>query len=997
MGNKKMRTKKQSFFKNPKVRAITIKSLLGLLGVFIIFCLVGLMVPVGDDTISSNNISLSDLNMLSDIDTVHTYKADEYADGFEETHEGYKGFVYEWKEDADSIELKVEADSDDEKYQIAIDYCSLQTTVTDININIVVNGNNDKNHNDSAMLSNIELQSAWNDSTTEAVYDIYKNQVSSVQKTCQLWRTSYLYDQRYYQKNPVYIVLKAGENKVEIEKTAGHLYVGNIYLVKVENDGSYGSYSSLASTYTNVTDNSELVTIEAEQPMFKSSSDIRSVSIQNTSVTPYSTERNMLNVISGDAFNKSGYAITYAFKVETPGYYNISLKYYISQTNTSVYSKVFIDNKILCDELNQYEFKDNTGYNNETLKAGDEAMMFYFDADIHTITIQLDASKQAEYLYYEMDAIIKEINTLYLNILKLTGGNTDKNKKWNMESYIPGITDTLNGWIEKLDELKTVTNDISKSYDTKQNRLYQNITNAYDKLVDLAKDPNEIPHKLNILCEGSSSVSSMLSNSLHTTTYSPLFLDKIYVHGVDAKLPNPKSNFFMDFCATIQRIFKSGVEKTDEDVVDIWVNRSTYYVSLMQQYADAYFTKETGIKVRLSLLPDESKLTYANASGTNPDAALGVSASVPYDLGLRGALVDLSSMPGFDKLVQEFVPGSYTGMMSCGNVYGLPETQDFNVIYYRNDIVGTHKDAVVRTEVPQTYEDLIGILPSMQRMGMNFTMPIAGGSGLKGISVTAPFIYQYGGDIYSEDYLSTDIDSTKAIEAINMMVELFSLYSLPLTSQSFYDAFRNGTMPMGQAGFDTYLQFLTAAPEIQGDWDIALPLGVEQTDGSIDRTNCVAIKSVCIFEKSEKQADAWKFIEWWLSSKTQTMFGNGIVGTYGETFMWNTANVEAFKTLPIKKEHINTIIESWKSVYNIPQTPATYIIERGISDAWNAAVFDGVSVRAAISDAVIDINKEIGRKMQEFGFVDSKGVPQKQYYVPTLKEIKEETKKWMGE
>ena len=107
--------------------------------------------------------------------------------------------------------------------------------------------------------------------------------------------------------------------------------------------------------------------------------------------------------------------------------------------------------------------------------------------------------------------------------------------------------------------------------------------------------------------------------------------------------------------------------------------------------------------------------------------------------------------------------------------------------------------------------------------------------------------------------------------------------------------------------------------------------------------------------------------------------------------MWNTANVEAFKTLPIKKQHIETIIASWEDLYNIPQTPATYIVERGISDAWNAAVFDGVSVRAAISDAVIDINKEIDRKMSEFGFVDNKGNLIERYFVPTPEEIR----KWM--
>ena len=977
--------------KNKKVRAILIKSLLAFLAVFALMVVIGLIVPVGNAEVLDNSVDYSKLNLLSNFDgkEVKEIKAEDYAESAAnyDPKEGgsdsvYSKKAYKWEEEAKPISFDVNVANAGE-YVIAVDYLSLQTTVTDISLNVIVNGKG------SDLLSNIELTSAWTDSTDEPIYDIYRNQVSAVQETRNLWRTAYLYDQRYYGADPVVINLNAGDNTIVLEKNEGKLYIGSVYIVKKEALKSYQTISG-----DNSATSKELITIEAEQPVFKSTAEIRTVSVQNTNVTPYSTEKNMLNVLSGDSFNRSGYAITYAFEVETAGYYNVSMKYYISQTNTSVYSKIFVDNEVLYNELNQYEFKDRTGYNNETLNNGNENMLFYFDKGIHTITLQLDASKQAE-IYYEMSEIIEEINDLYLDIVKLTGGNTDKNKQWNISQYIPNIETTLADWITRLDNLRTLTNEISKSNPDKQNRLYQNITNAYDKLVDLAKKPNEIPHKLTVLTQGSSSISNMLSNSLHTSTYSPLFLDKIYIHGVDAKLPKAGTNFFMNFFGTVQRVFKSGVDETEEEVVEIWVNRSTYYVSLMQQYADAYFTPESGIKVRLSLLPDESKLTYANASGTNPDAALGVSQSVPYDLGLRGALVDLKTLPGFNEVIKDFVPGAYTGMIAGdakgAHVYGLPETQDFNVIFYRNDIIGMHDNAVIKTEVPQTYQDLIGILPAMQRMGMNFTMPLAGGSGLKGISVTAPFIYQYGGDIYSEDYLTTAIDTPEAIAAINMMVELFSLYSLPLTAQSFYDSFRNTTLPMGQAGFDTYLQLLTAAPEITGKWDIALPLGTLQEDGSIDRTNCVTVKGVCIFEKSEKHQEAWKFIKWWLSEETQTRFANGIVGTYGETFMWNTANVKSFRALPIKKSHIETIIASWEDLYNIPQTPATYIVERGISDAWNAAVFDGVSVRAAISDAVIDINKEIDRKMSEFGFVDSKGNLVERYYVPTTDEIR----KWM--
>ena len=959
--------------KNKVVRSIVIKSVLSLLAVFVLMIIIGLIVPVGEKDPKSDNIFPSDYTLLnydssryhkkvqmSELENVNTI--------YDKT---YDGEVVNWKEDADDISFNVNMEKAG-KYQIAVDYLSCQTTVNNISINVTVNKVTEKN---------IELQSAWGDSQDEEIFDIYGNEVSPVQSSRNLWRKVFLYDQRYYNQNPLDFVMVKGENTIVLSKTEGHVKIGAIYFFEVSEFADYEAPEA------NDAAKSEMITLEAENPFFKSTPEIGAVSQQNVSMTPYSTDNNLLNAISGDSFNKSGYSLTYAFNVETAGNYNISFKYFISQTNTSVYSKIYVDNVILNKQLNSYEFKERTNFNNETLNVDGENMEFYFTPGVHTITIQLDASLQSE-IYYEMSSIISEINTLYLEIINLTGGTTDKDKAWKIDEYIknPKASERLNDWKTRLEGILEMTNEISKSNPDKHNRLYQNLQNAYDKLCDLVKDPNKLPHKLNILSEGSSSISNMLSDSLHTATFSPLTLDKIYIHGSDAKLPNPKANFFLSFFATVQRVFKSGVEKQDEDVVEIWVNRSTYYVSLMQQYADAYYKGPK--KIRFSLLPDESKITYANASGTNPDAALGVSSTVPYDMGIRGALVDLSKLPGFNEVIKEFTPGAYINMMARDAVYGLPETQDFNITYYRKDLVEMLGiEDVIGHPVPETYEELIQIVPLLQAYGMNYHMPLAGGSGLKSIAATAPIIYQYGGDIYSEDYLTTKIDEPEAIEAINMMVELFSIYSLPLTSQSFYNTFRSGTIPIGVAGFEVYLQLTTAAPEIAGLWDVALAPGVMKEDGTIDRTNTSDAKGVVIFEKSENQEEAWDFIKWWLSSDIQARFANDIEATYGPTFLWNTANVNAFARLPIDDHHKEVILEQWTHTRNIAQTPATYIIERCISNVWNAAVFEQAPIRAQISDAVLEINKEMKRKMTEFGYYDTGVV----YYVPTVEEIKKWT------
>ena len=960
-------------------------AILRLFGIFILFNLIltiiSFFVKLDKESIE-DNIYPEKLSMLNYDDSRNYQKVnietilsvDLLTDNTE-----YGKKVYHWLNNEESKDLSFNVDvASSGMYEIALDYMSLQNDVQDITLSIKVDGE------EIEEARNIILPTYWTDVSREEVYDIYQNEVNSMQERINVWNKYFLYDQRYYETLPLSFDLSSGNHEITIEKTNGEILLGDVYLFSKSEFDNYEKGNEVK--------NNNLITLEGESPAFRSSPNIQASSSQMVHLTPYSTSKNMLNTLSGDSFNESGYSVTYAFDVKESGYYKIALKYYISQTFTSVYSKVFVDNVILYDKLNRYIFKNNlnnrgTSYEYEVLNDNDSDILFYLEEGNHTLTFQIDASLQAP-IYYELVKMIDEINELYLEVIKLTGGSNDKNKTWNIDLYIPTAKTRLNDWVERLENLLDYISEVSMSNPKKENRLYQQIKNAYKKIKDLAKDPNKLPSKLNILYEGSASASLMLSNSLHTSTFSPLSIDKIYIYGEDAKLPKIRNSFFKRYFATMQRIFRSKVDPKDKDAVTIWVNRSTYYVSMMQQFADAYYTPNSGVKVRLSLLPDESKLTYANASNTQPDAAIGVSSSIPYSLGIRGALADLRVMPGFNEAIKTITPGSLIGFMEGDKVYGLPETQDFQVLFYRHDILER-----LGLEVPNTYEDIIDMLPTLQRYGMNYYMPMAGGAGLKSIGTTAPFYYQYGCDIYSDDFLKAEIDTVEGIKAMTMMVDLFTIYSLPLTTQNFYNDFRNGLIPIGVANFDAYLQLKNAAPEIIGKWDITLCPGVEQEDGTINRTQTADNKTCVIFEKSNRQAEAWDFIKWWLSTDIQSRFASGIQATYGETFLWNTANIEAFKTLALPEKDKEVILKQWEYLYIVPQTPATYMIERGISNAWNACVFNNKSVRAAVTDYTLEINREITRKMIEFKYLDKDGNKLKEYKIPSLEEIK----KWQQE
>ena len=102
--------------------------------------------------------------------------------------------------------------------------------------------------------------------------------------------------------------------------------------------------------------------------------------------------------------------------------------------------------------------------------------------------------------------------------------------------------------------------------------------------------------------------------------------------------------------------------------------------------------------------------------------------------------------------------------------------------------------------------------------------------------------------------------------------------------------------------------------------------------------------------------------------------------------MRNTANVKAFSELPITEDHKEVILEQWEWLYEFVKTPASYMIEREISNVWNSVVFNGENVRSTLDDAAILMNQELNRKWEEFGYVKDQKVV-KPYRIPSIELI----------
>src|SRR5699024_2641387 len=247
---------------------------------------------------------------------------------------------------------------------------------------------------------------------------------------------------------------------------------------------------------------------------------------------------------------------------------------------------------------------------------------------------------------------------------------------------------------------------------------FSQLTISKNQLQTLRKEPRKLANRINELSKDSGSVTANLATLLQEVTNNGVSIDQIILHQ-SSQTELDKPGIFNKATTSFKRFVNSFGKQdytadAESENIQVWVNRPRQYVEMMQQMVDQEFTNETGIKVDLSLMPDANKLILANASGTAPDVALGVNYAMPFDMGIRESLADLSQFEGFDDLMKEYHTKLLKPAMIGSQVFAIPETMNFYVLFYRTDVLKS-----LGLEVPDTMEDLIEMLPALNQRGMS--------------------------------------------------------------------------------------------------------------------------------------------------------------------------------------------------------------------------------------------------------------------------------------
>ena len=877
-------------------------------------------------------------------------------------------------------------------YGVALTYQMVEKTVLDSTVTVT-----QKDEAGETLKSVItRVYSLWQDASKEYQVDRYGNEVTPSQVTLQEDVTDYVRDFASVDGAEVLFEFEKGVQNLSITNNDQDIILKEVSLVKLDSLDTYKEYQSKnkGSDYTG-----DPVIIEGENYAVKSDSFIRCKAESNSGVTPYNPYYKWLATVDGNAWNDVGQRIVWNFSVPEDGWYEVSFHYSQSiKEGQESRRTIEIDGQVPYEGLRAVDFPyTGAEYDYRTLDG-----KIYLTKGEHTLGMFVEIPAMAS-MIDRVQKIIDELQDIGLNLQQVAGSDADNTRTWEIEKYVPGITKQLTN-IKK--ELEKIYSEMEEQYG-EEPASSLNLQLSADMLEQILKEPEKLPTRTEEINVGSSSVTSYLAELINGWKTQALSLDNIYLTAEGEKLPNANGGFFTNIANGVKKFVFSLTNRdtnystgtVDEDALTIWVNRSVPYVETIQMLADSKYegyTDKDGNKVELkfSVMPDEGKLLLANASDTSPDVALSVTIDKPYQLGLRGAAAALSEFEDFDTYVDDkFLTEAFETYTHDGKIYAMPETQQFYVLMYRTDIFER-----LGLEVPKTWEDVANLMPTLRRNGMNYYMPLSSQTGTKSLENIIPFLYQATSatgenadySLWAEDGMSTTINSETNIEAFQLLTDLYSLYGLQNNMPSFYNNFRYGVAPIGIGTFTNYMQMLYAAPEIADDWAIAPVPGFEAEDGTIHNEMPATDRSAIIFESSEKKEAAWDFIKWWLSDETQIEFAQTLQAKFGSDFVWNSANYNAFAELAIPATDREVILEQWQNTQNLRHTPATYMLERSLSDAWYNVVNEHIPVRRALNEAAVNINQEMDLKLQEFGYLGTDGTVIKKYSMKSIEEILKE-------
>lgn len=839
--------------------------------------------------------------------------------------------------------------------------------------------------------------------------DIDGNEIRGNMEQDPEWSQYSLKDVDGFYKDNFEFFFEKGEHYISLEGVAQPLAIKQITLYPYEAPPSYADY---IAPFANEPKGSSVVKLEAEYATHSSTNTVYPVEDASSSVaSPSNTSATVLNTIGGDKWQTSGQRLTWTFTVDQSGMYNIVPRY-IQNVTDGMYSSrtlfLYSDdtvaegakgyyNGIPFDEARELRFNYSTEWLADPLrfgtKTGDEKNTieytnceFYFEAGVeYTMILEVSLGTMSE-IVRRVDSALTAINNDYLNIMRLTGADPDQYRDYYFQSVMP---DTIIDLYRQSTVIKAVAEELVALAGVKSSNV-ATLEKTYILLEDMARDEDEVARNLERL----KTYIGNLGTWLNDAKTQPLQLDYIMIQSSEEKLPKAADNFFQAFWHELQRFFQSFFRNYDRmgatvdasqvaGANEVWLAYGRDQTQVIRNLINNEFTPSTGITIDLKLVAGGTLLPSI-LSGQGPDVYIGLGDDSVINYAIRGAILPLEQMKDFadfalyykvdenfntlydengDPIVNEKAQFNDAAMFVLGiadaenkmHYYGLPETQNFPMMFIRTDIL-----AELGIDTLDTWDDLMAAATTLSEnnmtIGLNNDYKI--------------FLYQMGGTLFADEGMRINLDSNLALDSFETMCNMFTQYSFPY-KYDFVNRFRTGEMPIGIAGYNgTYNHLIVFATELRGLWEFVPLPGYKMTDKNgneyINNVSVSSVSSIVMINGCTDQEDAWEFMTWHTSDSVQVDYSNEMVAILGDSAKHATANITALETMPWTNKEYTNLMGQFNNLASIPNYPGAYIIGRYTKFAFLDAYNDNADPVTELLSYITTINKEINRKREEF-------------------------------
>ena len=812
----------------------------------------------------------------------------------------------------------------------------------------------------------LAFERTWVDANN-LTQDNQGNDIRPSQVEAPRWQFQIFEDAQALYSAPYLFYFTAGKHIIRLGLIREPVKIARITLMPPPEIPTYETLKAQyqANGYQPVT--GQQIVIEAEKARFKSAPTLTSNYSPSPSANPQAWGNFRLNVFGGWRWQRPGELVSWQITVPASGLYQIGLKLWQGdESRKPSYRAVMIDGQVPFKEMREVPFPYDFNWRVETLSDANHApYLFYLTKGEHTLTMRAIVGPAAQTVR-AVEGVTRDLAELSRRVILLTGSQPDPQMEWDLKKEIPDLAPRLAAAADTLDAEVTRLTQIANG--TRPNTA-NTLVELASQLRDMSQNPNSIPNRLTQLGESQ----SILGFWALDIQNGQLEMDSIIVSSPDVPMPAGNAgswasfqlsvyNFLASFrkqYTTVGNVYDSKSQK-NAVVLDVWMARGQEWGEILKGMIEQDFTPQTGVLVNLHIVPtgslgagDTSVLLLAATAGEAPDVAMSVNPNLPVEFAIRGALAPLNQFDDFAQVTPRFPAGALVPYEYAGGTYAVPETQNFNMLFYRTDIL----DAL-GIKPPQTWDDVHDIIWVLQQNGMDFYYP----PGTDGLT---PFLFQAGGDYYTADGLRSALDTPKGLAAFKAWTDLYTNYRVPQNA-NFFNRFKTGEMPIGISDYWTYVLLSTAARELNGRWAMAPIPGTRQPDGTINRSAGGRGDAVVIFQQSQHPPEAWQFVKWWTSADTQLRYAIELEALLGVEARWNTANTEALNRMAWPRADIKAILEQWRWLQQRPVVLGGYFTTRHVDNAWNRVVLQGANPLEALEDAVRAINRELRKKQEEF-------------------------------